>query len=105
MSEEKRELTPLEEKFKAVAAVANELINVKVDEAAKALQEACKISEEYGVPFHSRISFLSQCYTPTSYAKLFKGLGDADDFFWEFGLEDNQPNEYGGGWEHSAVCF
>jgi hypothetical protein len=94
------ELSQLEEEFKAALKIAKDKINAKLAEAMDALVEAENISEEYGIPFHSNISPLSQTYTPASYKKKF---GDIPDIVDELSNWDNAPGEYEG-WEHSAVC-
>jgi hypothetical protein len=85
----------LEEKFKEALEASGDRIREKIAEACRALEAAVAISEEYGVPFYSPISFLSQNYTPESLAEKFP---DVDP--WDY---DIAVNEYPG-WEHSAVC-
>ena len=93
----------LEEEFTNLVSEHKAEIEAKLKEASAALDEAVKLSEQYGIPFHSRISFLSQGYTPDSFDKKFGELDS--DIVSE--LTDVYPGgEYGGtGWEHSAVCY
>lgn len=92
----------LEEEFTGLVKEHKSEIEDKIKEARQALSEAVKLSEKYGIPFHSGISFLSQGYTPSSFEDKFGEL-DTDVVS---DLTDVYPGgEYGGtGWEHSAVC-
>jgi len=90
----------LEKQFRQTASKALKLIHAKVAEAETALSEACDISEKYGVPFDSNISFLSQSYSPDTMEEKFPNVDLS--FINEI---TGSSNEYGyGGWEHSAVC-
>lgn len=90
-----------ERQFRMVALVAKEKIEAKLAEASKALDEAEEIAEEYGVPFHSGISPLSQSYFPTTTSEKFPDVDS--DFINE--ISDAYHSDYGGeGWQHSAVC-
>lgn len=90
----------LEKEFRQTASKALKLIKAKVAEAENALSEACALSEKYGVPFDTGISFLSQSYTPDSVGEKFP---DVDRSF--INEITGASNEYGyGGWEHSAAC-
>ncbi len=103
-------ISPLEQEFRQAVEGAKDRIEAKLAEANRALQEACKISNETGVPFESPVSSISQAYVPRSFHEKFDRLitekaGYKDDFFYsligmgEYTLEDNYD-----GWEHSAVC-
>ena len=90
----------LEKQFRQTASKALKLINAKVAEAEAALSEACAISEKYGVPFSTDISFLSQSYHADSTREKFPDLDSS--FISEI---TGAYNEYGySGWEHSQVC-
>lgn len=91
--------TELERKFRLLCDSAGEEIQAELNKACDHLSKAVKISEKYGVPFSSGISFLSQSYFPGSFNSQFE---DIDKEFVS-GLTDAY-SEYGEGWEHSAVC-
>ncbi len=91
------ELTELEQKYLDARKLFKEEIKKHLEDASNALSEAEKLSEQYGVPFHSYISFLGQEYTPMSMEKIWgkdyqETLKEVDSF-----------QDYSG-WEHSAVC-
>lgn len=88
----------LEKEFRETAATALSLIQRKVVEASKALSEAVKISEEYGIPFSSEVSFLGQPYKPASFGSKFSEIDD--DFVDAI---TGAYCEYEG-WQHSDVC-
>jgi hypothetical protein len=90
----------LEKEFLSARDKAMDLIEKKIAKAHKALDEALDIAEEYGVPFYSSISPLSQNYTPDSFYEKF---GPIEDIAGEISGYENSPGEYGG-WQHSAVC-
>lgn len=97
-SEEDRELTDLEKKFKETYDQAVQEIANKEAEATKSLKEAVKLCEKYGVPYNFRISFIYNNYTPSSFEKKFPDLDY--DFVGEITeVWDEYP-----GWAHSAVC-
>jgi ribosomal protein L14E/L6E/L27E len=73
-----QEDSALEREFRNVATEATTKIMEKVRAASKLLQEAVDISEQYGIPFSSEISFLGQPYKPASFEDKF---GDIDDDF------------------------
>jgi hypothetical protein len=89
----------LERAFRLAVPEAMEKIDHKIAIASKALSEACEISEKYGIPFSSYISFLSQGYKPESFEEKY---GDVNGDIVS-SLTDNS-NEYSG-WQHSAVCY
>lgn len=91
----------LEDKFKEAVTLATEEINKQLDIAKKAIAEAEKISEEYGVPFSTYVSPLGQSYRPNSFDDKWGDLENADDIIEDM-TGDFLP-EYEG-WEHSAVC-
>lgn len=95
-------MNTLEDEFAALVTAHKEEITEKLREASMALNEAVQLSEKYGIPFMSHISFLSQGYTPRSFEAKFGEL--EEDVVCH--LTDCYPGgEYGGdGWEHSAVC-
>lgn len=92
----------LEDEFTELVTKHKQEIEAMLREASDALDEAVQLSEEYGIPFNSQISFLSQGYTPTSFKDKFDKL----DHEMVCDLTGCYPGgEYGGdGWEHSAVC-
>jgi len=91
----------LEKEFLAAKEQAEKEINEKLEVASKALTEAEQISEKYGVPFYSNVSFLSQTYTPNSFSEKF---GELDkDWLWEI-ADSYYPDDDYPGWQHSAVC-
>lgn len=87
-----------EREFRNIMPAAAERINEKLNLASKYLAEAVQISEEAGVPFTSHISFLSQAYTPMSFAEKFPDVPPS--FMKEIA---GIYHEYKG-WEHSQVC-
>jgi hypothetical protein len=91
--------SPLDKEFRSVADKALDEIYEKLGAASKALSEAVALSEQYGVPFHANISFLSQGYLPVSYKTKFK---DVSKYVMTSVTECH--NEYEG-WKHSAVCY
>jgi hypothetical protein len=87
----------LERDFRVNAYTAQKLINAKMAEAEAAVDEACKIAEQYGVSFGASVSPLSQTFKvslPEKYEEL-----DSD-------FVQNICDVYGeyDGWQHSAVC-
>lgn len=90
----------LEREFRVSASKALKQIHVKLEEASDALAAAVDLSEKYGIPFSTQISFLGQSYTPDSLEEKFEDLDK--DFV---NCITGASNEYGyAGWEHSAVC-
>lgn len=94
--------TEMERQFRNAATVANKLIREKLTTASQALDEAQKIADQYGVPFNSYISPLSQSYYPYTTHELY---GDLDrDFVND--VTGAYHSEYGEeGWQYSAVCY
>jgi len=90
----------LEDKFTKLVEDHRQEIDDKIKEACAVLDEAVKLSEQYGIPFYSSISFLSQSYFPKSYEAEFGTL----DHNFVCDLTNSYPSGYGPGWEHSAVC-
>lgn len=91
----------LEAEFKKAVNDASVKINEKLNAAYKLVNEAVDISEEYGIPFSSYVSLLSNNYTPQSFEKQFGEL----NFDWvqeETGCWTDDPGDYG--WQHSAIC-
>jgi hypothetical protein len=68
----------LEDEFKALADKFDDEVGIQLEIAEKAIKEAVKISEKYGIPFHAQVSPLSQTYTPASFEEKF---GDLDREF------------------------
>lgn len=99
--DEEQELGELEKQFKAVYDEHIQEINVHLEKASEELQKAVKISEKYGIPFGTNISFLGQNYTPRSLEKKWKDLDQ--DIIQEVSDYEISFNEYDG-WQHSAVC-
>lgn len=93
-----KEDTALEAEFRKVAEGALKEIQAKVSEASRLLSEAVAISEKYGIPFSSEVSFLGQPYKPTSFESKF---GEIDSDF-----VDSVTGAYCSyeGWQHSDVC-
>lgn len=86
--------------FRIANNEAKELIYKYLAEAEEALAKAVEVSDKYGVPFYSGISFLSQSYRPPSVSEKFPNVDS--DFISELA---DAYSEYGyDGWEHSAVC-
>ncbi len=70
-----RRANSLEEEFKQTAALAQFEIKKQLNIIEKAMQEAIKISETYGVPFRSNYSPLSpRTYIPHSFEVKWKTL-------------------------------
>jgi phytoene dehydrogenase-like protein len=91
--------TEMERSFRLIAEEAQEKIDEKLSEASRLLDEAESISEQYGVPFSSGISPLSQSYFPNSFKKKFPDLDMSTA-----GEIADAHGEYDCGWQHSAVC-
>jgi hypothetical protein len=91
--------TELEKEFLKAKEEAEKEIQKYVDEASHALRKAVKASENYGIPFYSHISFLSNTYTPRSYDEKWSEV-DQD---WASDVADIYSDGYPG-WQHSAVC-
>ena len=93
---EKRD-SELERDFRVNAYAAMKLIDEKMSEASKAVREACKIADQYGVSFRAGVSPLSQTYKvelPSKYEELDSDFVSAIcDCYGEYE-----------GWQHSAVC-
>jgi hypothetical protein len=90
--------TAMEREFRNAVIAHDEQIQNKLDEACRALNEAVELSDKFGVPFHSQISFLSQGYKPESINQIF---GDLDT---DLIVSITQVyNEYEG-WQHSQMC-
>ena len=90
----------LEKQFRQTASMALKKIKAKLAEASAALGEAVALSEKYGVPFDTGVSFVSQSYNPDSTSEKFP---DVDSSF--INEVTGASNEYGyDGWEHSQVC-
>jgi len=90
----------LERDFRKTFHYADQLIQAKLDEASAAINEAVKIAERYGVPFHTHVSPLSNEYHPRSLGKKFPKLDH--DFMQNV---SDTYNEYEStGWKRSAVC-
>lgn len=105
----------LENQFNEAAKAAMEKIQKHIDKANEELDKAVKVSEEYGVPFYSSISPLSQAYKPGSFAEKWASnedesdddLDDEDDSSDDdnkYYIDEYSYLEYEG-WQHSAVCF
>lgn len=93
-----KEDSPLERQFRLAVKKADEEISQKLQIAMVALGEAIDLSEKYGVPFNSGISFLAQSYRPSTLKSKFP---DLDNVF--ISNVSDSYNEYDG-WEHSEVC-
>lgn len=91
--------TTLEQEFRNLCATVGKDIEAELALAEEHLNNAVALSNKSGLPFNAGISFLSQTYEPDGFAK-FKEL---DEELLEE-LCGTLGNEYGGGWEHSAVC-
>lgn len=108
----------IEAKFAEVKEQAEKEIREQLYIANEAISKAEKISEKYGIPFYAACSPLGQQYFPESFDEKWEksilslNSDDNDDdenndyriinnFLEEFDL---YRNNYGAGWEHSAVC-
>lgn len=100
--EKDEETLALEAEFEKVLEKASAAIDAELAEAQKHLDKAVKLSEKYGVPFHTGISPLGNTYTPDSFQEKFGGL-DSDFVYDTTGTYDSENYQYGG-WQHSAVC-
>lgn len=89
----------LEREFRNSASEVLSLIKEKVLEAETALNKAVAISEKYGIPFHSTVSFLGQNYIPETMASLHSDI-DQDLIHSISSTYDHCES----GWQHSAVC-
>jgi len=93
-------LSNLEEEFKALVESVGKEIDKKVQESAEALNEACRLAEQHGIPFYSSVSHISQNYVPNSFPDKF---GHIDPDFVQAVTEVYNTAD-ASGWEHSAVC-
>ncbi len=96
-----KKLFDLEEQFKKAIDESTDKIYEQISIAEEAIEKACKISEEYGIPFYANVSPLGQVYRPDSFDKKWGKLLDDEDTIYEY-LE-NGIGEYEG-WQHSSVC-
>lgn len=85
-------------KFRRSFKKANKEIKQHLEKASAELQKAMKISEQYGIPFYSNISFLRQNFKPKTFGEKWNKL---DDEFLEQVIE---LPEYEG-WQYSRVCY
>ena len=92
--------TELEREFRNTASQTLSLIQERVNDAASALRKAISISEEYGIPFSSNVSFITQCYVPESLASLHPDINRE----LINSITDSYTDSEYAGWEHSAVC-
>lgn len=90
----------LEQQFKRTVKKAYEQIDEHISKAMVELSEAVKISEELGIPFESRISFLTQSYRPKSFDKKWRKV---NEHVLEEELDSTLPECEG--WEYSRVCY
>lgn len=97
--EEEKELADLEKEFKATAESVTKKISVKLALASKFLSEAVALSEKYGIPFDTNISFLSQSYLPDSFEDKYPEV-DTELVEELTGVYDMEYS----GWQHSQVC-
>lgn len=98
---EKEQEKDLEARFREAVKEAYLKINKHVAAARKELDEAVKVSEEYGIPFYPDVSPLYQGFRPRSfYEKWREVLDREDDLAYEL-LEGIPQYE---GWQHSMVC-
>lgn len=93
-----REDSEMERSFRLALSDAQARIDAEMDKAWAAVQAACKISEETGIPFSAGVSPLSQSYIPNSLSEKFPGV--EREFYSELA---GAYGEYEG-WQHSAVC-
>jgi len=101
--------SPLAKEFEQVCKDAKEQINAKLEEAHAALEQAEKIADQYGVPFRSHISPLSNSYVPTNFSESKFGKLDKEVVceiagVWGEYIRELLGGNYGG-WIHSAVCY
>lgn len=98
-SDERLPASPLEAEFQKAANEALALIDEQIEIAEKAIAQAVKISEQYGVPFYSGITPLGMGYRPITYDEKFGEL-DSNRLY---ALAHTDLPEYEG-WQHSDVC-
>jgi hypothetical protein len=91
----------LEKEFSTLVEYIGKEINDKVKQANLLLQEACELSDRYGVPFRSPISQLEQSYVPESFRNRFKTL-DKEEVSELVGMYQDDL-DYARGWRHSQV--
>lgn len=90
----------LEREFRNTASQTLSLIQEKVNDAVLALTKAIAISEQYGIPFSSNVSFITQCYVPGSLKSLHPDINRE----LVNSITDSYTDSEYAGWEHSAVC-
>lgn len=94
----------LEEEFKNLVDTVGKEIEDKLKQASKTLQEACELSDKYGIPFSSPVSGIYQNYVPSTLNEKFGELGNEKlaelSGLFKYDLED-----CGYGWQHSEICY
>jgi hypothetical protein len=109
--EENEKESILVKEFREYVNGARQLIEEKLKIAREALNQAEEISEKFGVPFYSDISFISQDYYPQTYTSILSKKGELvqenneeeyDDILSELGIYFSDYTNTG--WQHSAVC-
>jgi hypothetical protein len=89
----------LQEEFEYQYKEAYEKIKIKMAEAAIALDEAVRISEEYGVPFYADVSIIGQSYKPKSFDDKFPSI----DYDFVEDVTGTSANYVG--WQTSQICY
>lgn len=88
----------LDLKFLDTYRVATEEIDKKLDEAYTALEEACELAQEHGIPFRSSVVFNGDVFWPN----MEKWSGVSDEIKEMLFEHDEIYREYGGeGWSKS----
>lgn len=95
------EFEELIDQFKSKSEKALALINDKLKESIRYLDEAVALSEKEGIPFSTTISFIDNDYNPKSFTR--SEFKDLDRYIIsDICGTNSDPNYYG--WEHSAIC-
>jgi hypothetical protein len=92
----------LETEFENLFSSIGEQIQDKIKQAEKLLNEACKLSDEYGIPFFTNVSLLGQPYVPEKFQSKWRDLDR--DFVTNVTEVASHELSSAYGWQHSQIC-
>jgi hypothetical protein len=91
----------LEQEFVSLVDTVGKQIQVKLEVARKALEEATELADKFGIPFDAPVSELGQPYVPASFEEKFSELDrpwvEQITGVYEYDLDIN-------GWRQSQLC-
>lgn len=92
----------LEKEFEDLTASVGLEIQDKIVQAERLLNEACALSDKYGIPFFTNVSLLGQPYVPEYFEIKWSDL-DRD---FVANITEVMATDLGSayGWQHSQVC-